>query len=221
MGLWTAPEEQFRGRRYIYLLEGEAFDWLLLAERLLREVTYAVPKDQQARLLFHGGLPDQVTSTIFQNLLGDDKYQAHLNFFYGVVVEEALILAVEEEVMKEHRVRGLTGFRGIEDIATQRLYGETITILLRHFYQGRTTRRKQSLSLSEWNAFTYWLFKLRLVRSDQSRLASDTRKGLSRLQTLVAERDAARVLDVSIWKQLQLVDSSPALPSAHRRYLPD
>ncbi|MFQ5861397.1 MAG: hypothetical protein ACE5IG_07625, partial [Dehalococcoidia bacterium] len=31
MGLWTLPEEEYRGRHYCYMLLGEAFDWLLLA----------------------------------------------------------------------------------------------------------------------------------------------------------------------------------------------
>ncbi|MNC93336.1 hypothetical protein D3C83_99420 [compost metagenome] len=35
IGLWERPEEQVDGRQYRYLIGGEAFDWLLLAERLI------------------------------------------------------------------------------------------------------------------------------------------------------------------------------------------
>jgi hypothetical protein len=35
---WRLPSEQLDGRTYTYLVGGEAFDWLLLAERLLDEV---------------------------------------------------------------------------------------------------------------------------------------------------------------------------------------
>ena len=188
VGLWTAPEEHYRGGHYVYLLEGEAFDWLLLAERLLREVPDAAPEEAKADLLFYGNLPSPVTPSLFQEALGETKYRAHLNFFYGVVVEEALTLAVEEEVLKERGVRGLSYPHGVEDTVMQRLYGETTPTLLRRFYQAHAQRRRQSLSLSEWKAFTYWLFKLRVERSDQSRMASDTRKGLRRLQALVPAR---------------------------------
>ena len=34
MGLWGSAEEVCNGRVYRYLIAGEAFDWLLLAERL-------------------------------------------------------------------------------------------------------------------------------------------------------------------------------------------
>ena len=34
IGLWTKAEENHNGRTYRYLIAGEAFDWLLLAERL-------------------------------------------------------------------------------------------------------------------------------------------------------------------------------------------
>ena len=31
IGLWTLPQEVFQDRTYRYLIQGEAFDWLLLA----------------------------------------------------------------------------------------------------------------------------------------------------------------------------------------------
>ncbi|MEC9014746.1 MAG: hypothetical protein VYA78_09260, partial [Chloroflexota bacterium] len=34
VGRWTTVEEVLDGREYRYLIQGEAFDWLLLAERL-------------------------------------------------------------------------------------------------------------------------------------------------------------------------------------------
>ena len=36
IALWESPDETVDGRQYRYLIGGEAFDWLLLAERLLR-----------------------------------------------------------------------------------------------------------------------------------------------------------------------------------------
>jgi len=38
VGLWTRPFEDFQGRTYRYMIQGEAFDWLTLAERLCSEL---------------------------------------------------------------------------------------------------------------------------------------------------------------------------------------
>ena len=78
---------------------------------------------QCIRLLLTGELPAGVTEGRFKDALGVAKYRAHLNFYYGVVVEEALWLAVECEVLKERGVRGLHHGLGVHDLVWQRLYG--------------------------------------------------------------------------------------------------
>ena len=50
--------------------------------------------------------------------------------------------------------------------------------------------RRVRLTLAESRAFTYWLFKRRILNSDQARVASDTRKGLRMLNEL---RERARI----------------------------
>jgi len=47
------------------------------------------------------------------------------------------------------------------------------------------------IAYADWQAFTYWLFKLRLKRQDKARVASDTRRGLAqltRMELAVSER---------------------------------
>ena len=126
IGRWTAPREYVDGQELRYLVGGEAFDWLLLAERLVRALAVAVPGAVPAaeaeRLLFTGELPPDVSQTQFREALGVGKYRAHLNFFYGVVVEEALWHAVEREVLKERGVRGLHHLNGVQEAVSQRLY---------------------------------------------------------------------------------------------------
>ena len=191
IGEWSAPSETVDGVERDYLIEGEAFDWLLLAERLLREAPAGcVPVDDAERLLFGGVLPEGVTEAQFKSLLGPDKYRAHLNYFYGVVVEEALWYAVEREVEKERSVRGLQHPFGVQNLIAERLYHAELMPLLRRFQREHGRGRRVRLSLSESRAFTYWLFKRRIANSDQARIASDTRKGLRMLSEL-RERAAA------------------------------
>ncbi len=187
VGMWTAPSETIDSVELTYLIGGEAFDWLALAERLLRAVPDAVPASDRERLLSTGALPAGVTAARFKDALGVSKYRAHLNFFYGVVVEEALWLAVEREVLKRLGVRGRNDGAGVQDLVMQRLYGADTIPLVRRFNRERGHTRTVRFTLTDWKAFTYWLFKLRVGRSDSARTASDTRKALGVLRELRAD----------------------------------
>jgi len=182
VGRWPLTQEEIDGVRCQYLLLGEAFDWMTLAGRLLTAVDgFVSPEDKEA-LLFQSWLPKDVSEADFRNLLGPEKYRAHLNYFYGVVVEEALLLAVEEELHKERLSRGLRGESvDVVAVAYQRLYGDAQDVLLKAFRQEMKYPETSSISLTELKEFTYWLFKRRIKSSDSARLASDTRKGLERL----------------------------------------
>ena len=184
VGAWPLAHEVHEGREFAYLIAGEAFDWLLLAERLMLEAGDAVPREEQVALLFHGQLPEDLGGAHFQEALGVAKYRAHLNFFYGVVVEEALWHATECEVLKQRTVRGLAHGNGVDDMVAEKLYGCGYQTLLRGFHrdQGRKPRIKHRLS--DWKAFTYWCFQRRLASSDRTRIASDTQKGLAMLREI-------------------------------------
>src|SRR3989304_2502959 len=101
VGDWPLAEEEVDGRAYRYLVGGEAFDWLLLAERLCEAGAGRTPEDEREALLLPARFPIEVTEEEFRRLLGPAKHRAHLNFLYGVQVEEALQLGVAQEVQKE------------------------------------------------------------------------------------------------------------------------
>jgi hypothetical protein len=182
--LWQSPEEDSEERHYQYLIAGEAFDWLLLAERLTSEVDEQIPEDELVDFLFYDKPPLAVSKQEFRKLIGASKYQAYLNYLYGVLVEESLIGAVADEVRKERRSNGVGDDSGVEDTAFRRVYGAPRDELLETFRRETGNPRLKSTTLSEIKQFTYWLFKYRLKRSDQSRVASDTRKALTRLHRL-------------------------------------
>lgn len=185
IGIWSSPDELHRGRRYRYLIGNEAFDWLLLAERLCQELTGIVPEEDIIAFLFNGTPPVKLSKGEFKRLMGTSKYKAHLNYVYGVVAEEALLVAVEEEVRKERRVMGFEG-RDVMEEAFIRVYGTPQNELLKRFVEERSIRRKDLLTLDESREFTYWLFKYRVAAWDPERVASDTRKALSQLQKVGA-----------------------------------
>jgi len=182
IGLWTDGEEIYNGRHYRYLIDGEAFDWLLLAERLCQAVDGLLPDDERIALLFHGEPPIRLTKEKFKKLIGSDKYHQYLNYFYGIIVEEALIQAVQEEVRKERRISGYNNEQNLPNEVYRRIYGATKAILLKRFRKEKSHPRLKSISLTELKEFTYWLFKYRLKQCDKARVASDTKKALEQLR---------------------------------------
>ena len=178
MAGWSLPEETIDGRTYHYLIGGEAFDWLLLIERLVDELGDVVGKKDRKALLFHGHPPLEIDEDEFQALIGTPKHQAYLNFLYGIVVEEALQLAVEQEVEKERHGQVLSNVESAGDAAFQRLYGNSEAELLGEFRKEKKLPESDRIELSDLREFTYWLFKFRVRRHEGARVASDTRKGL-------------------------------------------
>ena len=191
IGRWRTAGEMRNRRRYDYLIAGEAFDWLLLAERLLDEIPELAPASEVEALLFTGRWPTDLDDDEFAARLGAAKYSAHLNYTYGVLVEQALQLSVEEEIHKENHASPWGNDRRAQDSMFERVYGADREHLRAAYYEQTGTMLGDDVSLSEWETFVYWLFKQRLKRQDKARVASDTRKGLgqlSRMELVVSER---------------------------------
>jgi hypothetical protein len=183
--LWSSPEEDYAGRHYQYLVDNEAFDWLVLAERLCEELDGLISEKERANLLFFDRPPIELSKDEFKNIIGASKYKAYLNYLYGILVEKFLILAVTEEIRKKKRVLGLHNDNGVIDEAYQRIYDAPQSALLKQFRKERHYPQLRSISLSKLNEFTYWLFKYRIKTRDKSRVASDTKKALTKLHEIL------------------------------------
>jgi hypothetical protein len=178
IALWTWPEESYNDHRYLYLIDGEAFDWLLLAERLCSEIADVIPEEELRDFLFAGRLPVEIGDDEFREAIGSPKYHAYLNYLYGVTVEKFVVLAVEEEIRKERHSQVWSGGDGAGEDAYQRVYGAGQETLLDLFRTEKGYERGDSIGLDELQEFTYWLFKYRLSNHDRARVASDTAKGV-------------------------------------------
>ena len=187
--LWKSAEEDYNGRHLRYLINGEAFDWLLLAERLSDEISGFIPEKERVNLLFFDIPPLELSREEFKKLIGPAKYRAYLNYLYGVLVEENLISAVVDEIRKERLASGSNSKDDVLDKAYRRIYGTGQQSLLDKFRKEKKYTKRKSTSLGELKEFTYWLFKYRIKKSDKSRVASDTKKALIKMQhNLAAKR---------------------------------
>jgi len=194
IGGWGPAEEARNGRVYRYLIADEAFDWLLLAERLCEAVDSLLPVDEKNDLLFYGKPPLSLSPEQVRRLIGSCKYNQYLNYFYGITVEEALILTVQEEVQKERGTLDYSNDHDAVDEAYRRIYGMTKAELLKCFRREKDYPRLRSVTLTELKEFTYWLFKYRLKQCDKARVASDTKKAVERLKRQLVGRDFCGVL---------------------------
>ena len=182
IGLWKKAQEVVNGRAYCYLVGGEAFDWMLLAERLCEAVPDLVPQAEVDALLFRGQPPINLSPSRFKELIGPAKYHHYLNYFYGITAEEALVLAVEDEVRKEKSAWGLYREVDATNDAYRRIYGSTLAIMLRHFRREKGCPETDSIDLTELKAFAYWRFKFRLKMCEKAKVASDSRKAINWLK---------------------------------------
>lgn len=183
IGLWTDETEDIQGHHYQYLIEGEAFDWLLLVERLCDTAESFIPEKEKFALILQGKPPLELNSEEFKNLIGPSKYHQYLNYYYGITVEEALIQAVREEVRKEKRSNGLSYQRTKEeDEVYYKVYDLVESTLLKQFRKERHYHLLGASSITEIKEFTYWCFKYRVKICEKARVASDTNKALEWLK---------------------------------------
>jgi len=106
-------------------------------------------------------------------------------------VEQSLLVAVEEEVTHQRVGSGRQLSDGSLERAYALLYGDEREHLWEVFrleagvHAAREGwRHRDEHSLGSEDSFTYWLFKLRMERSDPAKIASDTRKGLAKLERM-------------------------------------
>ncbi len=179
---WPVAEETADCTRYRYLIADEALDLTQIAERLLEASKDLIPEDEALRFLFRGKPPLELSPEGLKEHLGEEKYRQHLNYFYGITVEEALLEVTEEEVRKEERGVRARADAWVAGEAFSRIYGKTQPELLKRFRADKGYADSEETNLAEMKEFTYRLFKYRLAHSDPEKSASDTKKALGWLK---------------------------------------
>lgn len=182
---WQVDVEKTPRKNHVYLIDGEAFDHILVCQRLLKKAIKedVVPKNEVKKFLFNSQAPITLESTRLIHTLGEKRLKECLNFFYGVTTEEALQLAIKDEIRKETRALGPHNEIWINNEAFSRIYGKTFDYLLDLFTVNRNSDREH-FSTEDLKEFTYFLFKYRVKNNDKARTASDTKKGLDKLKQM-------------------------------------
>ncbi len=196
VGQWPESSEVIDDSHFQYLIGGEAFDWRLLARRILNSVENSPDLDEWQSWLDTPDLFGGFGEPEFMRILGVDKSRASLSFFYGVTVEQGLIVAAREEIAKRRVASGRAPSDDRCDDVYYRLYGNDRAGLWDEYCSetglAETTGsdlNPPAHSLGQGDSFTYWLFKRRMERLDPARVASDTRKGLAQLEKMLRSHE--------------------------------
>lgn len=208
VGQWPESFELIDEQNLQYLIGGEAFDWRLLAWRILGCIENGPNEAEWQSWLDTPDLFGGFSEPDFIRILGVDKSRASLSFFYGVTVEQGLLVAAREEIVKRRVASGRAPSDDRCDDVYFRLYGNDRAGLWDEYCSetGLAETDGSDLnpvghSLGQGDSFTYWLFKRRMERLDPARVASDTRKGLAQLEKMLRSHEKrGRLL-----KQTQLV----------------
>ena len=157
LSVWSVPEETVDERLHRYFIGGEAFDWLLLSQRLCESANDLLGDREVDELLFGGMLPERVDADSFRERLGVHKFRGFLNFFYGVTVEEALHAAVEQEILKRHIGNGVQYRDDFTNESFQKIYHEPKDSLFEQFHIESNYSDGDSLSITQSKASEGWI----------------------------------------------------------------
>ena len=190
---WPKENERACDEIFHYFIGGEAFNWKRLAERIATQLSDEDNSPIQPEDLFEwlsstgvfGGMPEQQ----FQRILGVDAWRAHLNYFYGVHIEQCLIAAVQSRIQKRRFSNGMTPSDDASDRAYLGLYEETEQTLWDDFLTENSIRLSDLIAESPEETrtvaldeeFTYWLFKRRIEYTNAAQVAAETKRGLEML----------------------------------------
>ena len=162
-----------------HLAGGDAFNWKGAAWAIAAATCQAPERAAVQQWLKNSNEHGGYSEDEFRSYIGTERFNAHLNFFYGVTIERATILAKFIQLTKFVRSSGLVLQRASLQTRTFiDLYGIGARDLLAAFRLDRGPTASRGLS----NQFVYWLFKHRLAHSEPAKVASDTKLGLELYQ---------------------------------------
>ena len=190
---WPKENERAYDETFHYFVGGEAFNWKRLAERIATQLTEeghsAVSTEDIFDWLGDTGVFGRLGEENFRRILGVDGWRAHLNFFYGVHIEQCLIAAIQSRIQKRRYGNGLPPSDASSDRAYLGLYEETEETLWQQFLDENSARladliaespeETRTIGLDE--EFTYWLFKRRIENTNAAQVADETRRALEML----------------------------------------
>tara|TARA_Y100001970_G_scaffold225688_1_gene278739 strand:- start:18142 stop:18807 length:666 start_codon:yes stop_codon:yes gene_type:complete len=177
IGKWPVKTEIINNIEYKYWIDDEAFNWHLLATRIIFSLNEETNKKPLNAFLHSTYLLPGSDQRKIINLFPPDKYRAHLNFIYGVVLEEVIICFNEMEKNKDI----INQFHASDAINAVYLdlYGYNFSEFKRIYEFEKKIKLDKFDSLYSYYDFLYWSWKYRIKKSTPEKIAYDSQSGIN------------------------------------------
>ena len=179
---WDISEEFYRGYKYKYWINNEAFDWMTLTERLGSAIKSYLNKKKYHELIFTGLLPNKSSYEYMKKVISKNKLSQMRNFYYGIIIEDLIYIQKSQQYLK-NSLNDINGYDGYEEI-----YGKNINLLFQQFAKNIKFTKQSTINLYTYKEFIYWLFKFRIQNTDKTKVASDTNLSIKLAKNILNEK---------------------------------
>ena len=179
---WNIYEEFYRGYKYKYWINNEAFDWMTLTERLGSAIKSYIHKKKYQELIFTGLLPNKSSYEYMIKIISRNKLSQMRNFYYGIIIEDLIYIQKSQQYLKKS-LDNTNTYDGYEEI-----YGKNLNFLFKQFAKDVKYAKKNTINLYTYKEFIYWLFKYRIKNSDKTKVASDTNLSIKLAKSILNEK---------------------------------
>ena len=179
---WDINEEFYRGYKYKYWINNEAFDWMSLTERLGSAIKSYLNKKKFDELIFTGLLPSKSSYEYMKKVISKNKLSQVRNFYYGIIIEDLIYIQKSQQYLK-NSIYTTNEYDGYEEI-----YGKNINLLFQQFAKITKFTNQTKINLYTYKEFIYWLFKFRIKNSDKTKVASDTNLSIKLAKNILNEK---------------------------------
>ena len=177
IGRWSAKEEIVNDIQFRYWVSGEAFNWELLARRLLLSTNEINSDSALDQLLTEPFVLPGGDQSMITHFFSPQKYKAHLNFLYGVMLEEVIINVNELSAAKE--ILSQLSHETPLDTTYLNLYAHNYEDFIKLYQYENKLNFEEFSCLYDYQEFLYWSWKYRIRKSTPEKIAYDTQTGIS------------------------------------------
>jgi len=177
-----------KNSHYDYLVGNEALNWKRLAVQILTNINI---KEKLLIEIYQWLSIPEIYSGMsefeFRYLMGYEKYNSYLSYFYGVLIERSILCCVERENYKKRISNGKSTVN-VLNVSYEHIYGYSFLHLYEEYCKKSSVSNEKQYEYDDEN-FTYYCFKKRIEDSEPAKLASDTKKGTIFLQELMRSEE--------------------------------
>ena len=167
-----------------FLIFKEALNWKTVLSGILKK-NYD-PEDITEYFSYIKSLGEKFK---IKDFMSQRLYSAHLNFYYGVVVEQSIREIKRKDFEKEKNILSDKSFDKLDNEVFEFLYGNSKIKLWKDFALNFRLKNKSyyvpsKIYCNESDNFDYWLSKMRIIKCTRELNASLLSRGLQHIRGL-------------------------------------